>query len=72
MGVAAQREPQSPFSHLLQGLFQASPRVAQQCDLSTAPLMLTSQRLLIIFSQQVLLIVSAVCFKHFKLRFLSN
>lgn len=53
-----EREHESPFSHLLQGLFQASPRVAQQWDFSVAPLMLTSQRLLMIFSQQVLLIVS--------------
>lgn len=48
----------SPFSHLAHGLFQASPSVAQHWDFSVAPLMLTSQRLLTIFSQQVLLVVS--------------
>lgn len=50
----------SPFSHLAQGLFQASPSVAQQWDFSVAPLMLTSQRLLTILSQQVLLVVSVL------------
>lgn len=48
----------SPLSHLAHGLFQASPSVAQQWDFSVAPLMLTSQRLLTILSQQVLLVVS--------------
>lgn len=47
-----------PFSHLAQGLPQASPRVEQQWDLSVAPFMFTSQRLLTIFSQQVPLVVS--------------
>lgn len=47
-----------PLSHLAQGLFQASPSVAQHSDFKVAPLMLTSQRLLTIFSQQVLLVVS--------------
>lgn len=47
-----------PLSHLAQGLFQASPSVAQHSDFKVAPLMLTSQRLSTIFSQQVLLMVS--------------
>lgn len=77
----------SPFSHLEQGLFQASPRVAQQWDFRVAPLMLTSQRPLMIFSQQVLLVVSDYWHRthkwtwmdawiqlsnHFKIPFLRN
>lgn len=47
-----------PSSQGSQGLPQAAPRVEQHSDFSVAPLMLTSQRLSCIVSQQVLFILS--------------
>lgn len=49
-----------PNSHRSHGLPQAAPKVAQHSDFSVAPLMLTSQRLSWMLSQQVPLRLSAV------------
>lgn len=47
-----------PISQGSQGLPQAAPRVEQHSDFRVAPLMLTSQRLSCMVSQQVLFILS--------------